>query len=56
MRAGEADRAGVDLAAGGLELGDDVQRLDLGRAGDRAGREGRAQQVGVAVPGGERGA
>ena len=47
-RAGEADRAGVDLAAGGLELGDDAQRLHLGRAGDRAWRKGRAQDVSVA--------
>ena len=46
-RAGEADRAGVGLAPGRLELGDDAQRLDLGRAGHRAGREGRAQQLGV---------
>ena len=53
-RAGVADRAGVDLAAGALQLGDDLQRLDLGRAGDRAGRERRAQQLGVADPGAQR--
>ena len=47
-RARVADRAGVRLAAAGLELGDHAHRLDLGRAGDRAGREARAQQVGVA--------
>ena len=47
-RAREADRAGVGLAAGRLQLGDHVERGELRRAGDRAGRERRAQQVGVA--------
>ena len=48
QRARVADRAGVGLAPGRLELGDHAHRLDLRRAGDRAGRERRTQQVGVA--------
>ncbi len=36
-----ADRAGVEAAAVGLELVDDLHGADLGRAGDRAaGKEG----------------
>ena len=38
-RAREADRAGVGLAAGRLELRDHVERGQLRRARDRAGRE-----------------
>ncbi|KOF54095.1 hypothetical protein AD428_09230 [Achromobacter sp. DMS1] len=40
-----AGRAAVDAAAHGLELVDDLHGLDLGRAGERAGGEGRAQHV-----------
>ena len=47
-RRGEADGARVCLAARALQLGDHVLGGDLGRARDRAGREARAQQVGVA--------
>ena len=47
-RARVADRARVGLAPGRLELGYHAHRLDLGRTGDRAGRERRAQQLGVA--------
>ena len=39
VRAREADRARVGLALGALEVGDHLQRLDLRRARDRAGRE-----------------
>ena len=46
-RARVADRAGVGLALGALQRGDHVQRLDLRRAGDRAGRERGAHQVRV---------
>ena len=47
-RARVADRARVRLAPAGLQLGDHAHRLDLGRAGHRAGREAGAEQVGVA--------
>ena len=40
-----ADDARVGAAPVALELGDDLHRAHLRRAGDRAGREGRAQQV-----------
>ena len=40
-----ADRAGVDPAPVALELGDDLHRAHLRRAGDRAGGEARAQQL-----------
>ena len=53
-RARVAERAGVRLAAAGLELGDHAHRLDLRRAGHRAGREAGAQQVGVAGVGPKR--
>ena len=46
-RARVADRARVDLALGALEVGDHLQRLDLRRAGDRAGRERGAHEVRV---------
>jgi hypothetical protein len=37
--------AAVDAALDGFELVDDLHRADLGRAGQRAGREGGAQHV-----------
>ena len=40
-----ADRAGVRPAPVALELGDELHRPDLRRAGDGAGREARAQEV-----------
>src|SRR5204863_7727336 len=40
-----ADRAGVNAAAGGLELVDDLHRAHLGRAGHGARRERGAQHV-----------
>ena len=40
-----ADRAAVDPTAGGLQLGDDLHRPHLWRAGDRAAGEGGPQQI-----------
>ena len=47
-RAGDPDRARVDLAPGRLERRDHLHRLDLRRPGHRAGRERGAQQLAVA--------
>src|SRR5207245_2529687 len=47
-----ADGATVDPASHGLELLDDLHRADLGRAGERPRREGRAERV-EAVAAGE---
>ena len=44
-RGAVADGAGVGLAGGQFELVDDLERADLRRTGDRAGREGGADQV-----------
>ena len=46
-----ADRAAVDAARRRLERGDVVERGELGRAGDRAGREGGVDRVGPAEAG-----
>ena len=55
-RAAVADRAGVDLARRRLQLVDDLERAHLRGAGDRAGREGRPDQVAVGGAGAERAA
>ena len=44
-RGAVADGAGVGLAGGQFKLVDDLERADLRRTGDRAGREGGADQV-----------
>ena len=48
-----ADRAGVEIAARRLQLGEDLHRADLRRARHRAGREARHQRVEVIVVVGE---
>jgi hypothetical protein len=53
-RGSEADRAGVGLAGGQLELVDDLERADLGGTGDRAGRERGPDQVAVGDAVGQR--
>src|SRR5438132_11708418 len=45
-RVEEAEGAGVRAARDRLELADDFHGAHLGRAGDRAAREGRAQKLG----------
>src|SRR5437763_14085850 len=40
-----ADRAGIDPALRSLQFADNLHRAYLGRAGDRARRESRAQRV-----------
>src|SRR3546814_20781050 len=44
------DRARVHVALDRLQLANDLQRADLGRAADRAGRKRRAQHVDVTQP------
>src|SRR3546814_4336826 len=44
------DRARVHVSLDRLQLANDLQRADLGRAADRAGRKRRAQHVDVAQP------
>ena len=55
-RGAVADRAGVDLARRRLQLVDDLEGAHLRGAGDRAGREGRPDQVAVGGAGAERAA